>query len=270
MIFIGQCFIDYKNTSQCSNPLCTGIYSTNNTKYEMKCAGHELDKPLIYINTHIIPIRTNGVGKESIINTAYEETQIIEYNCNYRHCNSRNITDQIRKIVEAQYDLSAIRSILHYVYKEPTTITSLATPFSKTSLSTRLSTLSKVSSFSDNIDLTTNFVSYTTDVTTPTTTITVQYPPRTLREESTDSILSSTNVILTNLESTISFSSQTTNFTQYQSSITYEYTSITNYSGSSSSSTSGTNRLEESFSMYMYLILWINLTSLKYWIYLRI
>jgi hypothetical protein len=28
--------------------------------------------------------------------------------------------------------------------------------------------------------------------------------------------------------------------------------------------------LEESFSMYMYLILWINLTSLKYWIYLRI
>jgi hypothetical protein len=28
--------------------------------------------------------------------------------------------------------------------------------------------------------------------------------------------------------------------------------------------------LEECFSMPMYLIVWINLTSLKYWIYLRI
>lgn len=268
MYFIGKCFIGDNKTSKCKNNRCAGIYWNNDTKYRMLCASaiRGFESRQIDINTFITPIVINNVEEKN--ENTFDEIQMVTYQCEYKECNSRNIADQIRLIVQQQYDRSPIRSILNYIYKEPTiktTVASTRMPFSTTFQSSKVSTVPKADTTSENImsstDLTLFSVS-TINILSETTT-TDSFSSTTIQEESTNTVQSSSNFILTKSISTISqLPKSTTASPQYPINSTMnKFTSIRTSSEILTSTTTESNSSTKCFNTTMALIIWILLIN---------
>ena len=237
----------------------------------MQCSDHIVDTPTIYIDTYITPIEFKTIETKSGIKSRYNEKHSITYYCNYIKCNSRNITDQVRETVNAHYDLSAIRSILNYVYKKPTTKTSSLTPVSRFFTSLILSTLLTTSSSLDSTYLPVNYVSYTSVITTSNPSIVVHYSSKTSGAELTGNVPSSTNrIFLTDRKSSISYPSQLGSSTNYLIIMVNEFTSKANISETSTSATSGSHTVEKYFNIQKHFIVWITLKNLMCCTYFRI
>ncbi|CAF0793622.1 unnamed protein product [Adineta steineri] len=253
-IWFEQCFIGYENKAACPDGHCSGSFWSNSTKYEFQCVGEYPSGKQIFIETFYIPVTLN-IDKN--MNT-YHEIQSIKYICGYTLCNSRNNTDKILNIIKQQYDLSPIRNVLNYTYKESTTTPKplhttkptpaiLTSPISTTSFV--MNTVLENSESSANL-----FLSTSTDVLS-TVAITTQVSTVNLQVESTVTVSTSSN-----LETTIKVLSRPINSIQDQTSAIKEVTRLTENSKLSTTTTLQAYSSGERFSISIYLLGWVTIT----------
>jgi hypothetical protein len=121
LFFLELCFVEYIYEYKCPTRYCNGIYGLKYAEYELLCTEENIPRPMIHIDTLIIPVVINIAGKLDKTTNTFHETQKFEYYCDYKLCNSRNNTYKTRDIIKDQYDLSPIRNALNDTYKELTT-----------------------------------------------------------------------------------------------------------------------------------------------------
>ena len=98
-----KCFIDQRNTLNCSNGICLGKYSHYHKNYFFEC--HQ--NPGAVIEVHIT---TNMIVEEDSVDDFHvEQNQIVRYTCKFNQCNSPTFTDSLVKIVENSFSIREMR-----------------------------------------------------------------------------------------------------------------------------------------------------------------
>lgn len=112
-----KCFIDQRNTQNCSNGICLSKYSHYHKSYFFEC----LQNPGAVIEVHIT---TNMIVEEDSPNDYHvEQNQIVRYTCKFDQCNSQAFTDSLVKIVDSWFSIAGMRDgfLALYQPEKPTT-----------------------------------------------------------------------------------------------------------------------------------------------------
>lgn len=106
-----KCFIDQRNTLNCSNGICLGKYSHYHKSYFFDC--HQ--NPGAVIEVHIT---TNMIVEEDSVDDFHvEQNQIVRYTCKFNQCNSQTFTDSLVKVVENSFSIEAMRDAFLLLYQ---------------------------------------------------------------------------------------------------------------------------------------------------------